>query len=435
MPRKRSESIKIIFAVFFILYVVSFFRCVFYPGGLWCIGWKAQVPFFAIQLFLIGTTKVYDNLLFSRILKLYVFFIILNMITCLIYRKQGLYVSFSAWFPFFLIFYYPFFKYLNISIRGWEKVLFSLFFILLIGYTLQNIFLTVELFHLDTGSIESLQYESRVRIWSSGILSLGGLYSLNRALCGKKIYYVFFIWMCIIIFLQGTRSTILGVAVITALMYFKINGFNWKVLGAATAAIAIVLVLSTQSLFQNKVDEIITRSETQSLDNSDYVRVGNINYHLNNHFIDGLEYFLGSGRTIILDGETPLYKAPSDYSRLRSSLAQDYHWFAADWGLLGLSWEVGIPFLIVFLSLFIAMYRKKVPKEYYYIGVWEIYLILTTGAFGETIYCHHNIVYHALALVILDQVCQKYPDVAEQNKINKTKKVLKYENCTPQPSV
>ena len=352
------------------------------------------------------------------------------MVTCLFFRKQGLYVSFTAWFPFLLIFYYPFFKYLNISIKGWESVLFILFFILLIGYTLQNIFLTVEFFYLDTG-IDFLQIESRVRIWSSSILSLGGIYSLNKALRGKRVYYLFFVWMCIIIFLQGTRSNIIGIALVSIVMYIRIVGFSWKMIGAAIAAFALLFVLSTQSIFQNKVEEIQTRSQTQSLNNSDYVRVLNFNYHMNNHFINGVEYFLGSGRTKILDDETPLSKAPSEYSRLRSSLAQNYHWYVADWGLLGLSWEVGIPFLIVFLSLFIAMYRKKVPKDYYYIGVWELYLILSTGLFGETIHCHHNIVFHALALVILDQVSQKYPSVTT----NKTKRFIQYENSYTQPAV
>lgn len=426
----RYESIKILFAVFFILYVVSFFRFALYPGGLWCIGWRAQLPFVAIQLFLLGTTKVYNHLLFPRLLKWYVLLMILNMVTCLFFRKQGLYVSFTAWFPFLLIFYYPFFKYLNISIKGWESVLFILFFILLIGYTLQNIFLTVEFFYLDTG-IDFLQIESRVRIWSSSILSLGGIYSLNKALRGKRVYYLFFVWMCIIIFLQGTRSNIIGIALVSIVMYIRIVGFSWKMIGAAIAAFALLFVLSTQSIFQNKVEEIQTRSQTQSLNNSDYVRVLNFNYHMNNHFINGVEYFLGSGRTKILDDETPLSKAPSEYSRLRSSLAQNYHWYVADWGLLGLSWEVGIPFLIVFLSLFIAMYRKKVPKDYYYIGVWELYLILSTGLFGETIHCHHNIVFHALALVILDQVSQKYPSVTT----NKTKRFIQYENSYTQPAV
>lgn len=173
MATSNKESVKILFTILFILYVVSFFHFILYPAGLWAIGWKLELPFIAIQIFLLVSTHIYKKILFRKLFKWYFILIVINMFTCLFFRKQGLLVSLYAWTPLLLIFYYPFFKYLRISTRGWEKVLFSLFIIILIGYTLQNIFLNTPLFVLNSTE-EQLENETRVRIWSNNILTLGG---------------------------------------------------------------------------------------------------------------------------------------------------------------------------------------------------------------------------------------------------------------------
>ena len=127
MATRQNESAKVLFAILFILYIVSFFKFILYPAGLWAISWKIELPFIAIQLFLLGATKVYKSILFQTYFRWYFILIVINIITCFIFRKQGFLVSFYAWMPLLLIYFYPFFKYLNISTKGWEKVLFILF--------------------------------------------------------------------------------------------------------------------------------------------------------------------------------------------------------------------------------------------------------------------------------------------------------------------
>lgn len=403
MATSNKESVKILFTILFILYVVSFFHFILYPAGLWAIGWKLELPFIAIQIFLLVSTHIYKKILFRKLFKWYFILIVINMFTCLFFRKQGLLVSLYAWTPLLLIFYYPFFKYLRISTRGWEKVLFSLFIIILIGYTLQNIFLNTPLFVLNSTE-EQLENETRVRIWSNNILTLGGFYCFNKYLCGKKLYLILFLWTAILIFLQGARTGIAGFALVSVIMYFKIRGLSWKVIPAAGLAAILLFFFARQQVFQNKVDEIVTRNETANMANDTYPRVTCFNYYMNEHFKSNLEYFWGSGKTVLIEGDTPLSKAPSEYSKLVSTNAALYHWYTADLGLLGLSWEAGIPFIVIFYLLFIAIIRKKVPQEYYYIGMWELFLLIVSTLLSESIYCQCNMVFHALALVILDRV-------------------------------
>ena len=419
MATRQNESAKVLFAILFILYIVSFFKFILYPAGLWAISWKIELPFIAIQLFLLGATKVYKSILFQTYFRWYFILIVINIITCFIFRKQGFLVSFYAWMPLLLIYFYPFFKYLNISTKGWEKVLFILFAIILVGYTLQNLFLNIPLFVLNS-SEEALENETRVRIWSNNILTLGGFYCFNKYLCGKKLYIFLFLWTAVLIFLQGARTGILGFGLVSIVMYFKIRGFSWKIVPAVAAVAVLLLFFSRQLIFQEKVEEIVTRNETANFDNDAYPRVTCFNYYINDHFKNGLEYFLGSGRTVLIEGDTPLSKAPSEYSKLVSSNAAYYHWYTADLGILGLSWEAGIPFIIVFYLLFIAIIRTKVPREYYYIGMWELFLLFVSTLLSESIYCQSNMIFHALALVILDRVAIRGPQKAVIKHVKKS---------------
>ena len=429
MATANNESVKVLFAILFILYVVSFFHFILYPAGLWAIGWKLELPFIVIQLFLLGSTKVYKNILFRKLFKWYFILIVVNIFTCFYFRGQGLLVSLYAWMPLLLIFYYPFFKLLNISSEGWERVLFILFLIILAGYTFQNFFLNIPLFVLNS-SEEALENETRVRIWSNNILTLGGFYCFNKYLCGKKIYIVLYFWTAILIFLQGARTGIAAFALVSVIMYFKIRGFSWKVIPAIGLVAVLLLFFSRQLIFQNKVEEIVTRNETANLSNDTYPRVTCFNYYINEHFKNGFEYFWGSGRTPLIEGDTPLSQAPSEYSKLVSTNAAIYHWYTADLGLLGLSWEAGIPFIIVFYLLFIAIIRKKVPKEYYYIGMWELFLLIVSTLLSESIYCQCNMVFHALALIILDRVAISEPQKSRKT-VSRTTNNNEYSNIKP----
>lgn len=402
MSKRPFFKMGIIVVVLFFLYIVSFFHIKVLPMAFWATGFKLQLPFYAAIIYTAISTKEYQRMMYKRLFKLYVFFIVLNFFTCYFYRGQSIFVSYNAWFPMLFFFLYPFFKCFKMSARDWEKVLFILFVIILLCYSLQYIFIHIQLFILDT-TFERLDAETRVRIFSDAILILGAFFSLNKFLCGQKKYIVFYIWASLIIFLQNFRMIMLMYSVVSVYMYIKVVGFNRKMWIAIPFVILLLFFFSKQTFVQEKMEELEYRSQSQSLDNSDYVRVLCFDHYMNYHFKSNWERFWGSGRTSNITVPSMLKDAPSNYSKYISEIGLLYHWYAYDWGLIGLSWEAGIPFMLVFIWLIISIIRAKVEKSYLYIGLWEFYLLLI-GVTNEQIFYHNNIVYQALVLVILDKV-------------------------------
>lgn len=401
---KGHERVKVWIAILFILYVVSFFRAFFYPVQLWAVNYKLWGPLLLIQIVLITNTHVYRGILFKKQFLWFFVFIFLNMFTCLLFREQSIFVSFRAWVSFFLILYYPLFKCLNLSSDSWEKVLFRIHQLLLIGFTLQYIFLDSGffLFSLENGEGQ-LDVETRVRIRNEGMLYLGAMYSLNKAFIGDKKQLVYFLWALLIIFLKSSRMVFLMFPIASFLMYIKVCGINKKLLYIIPALAVAIAVLSTTGFVQNKIEEIVIRQEKQNLDNDDYVRVGCLNYYFEDHYINNVERFLGSGRALFYNDIGSYNLAPSKYSKLVTQNYQLYHWFTEDWGLLGLLWEAGVPFMVAFFWLIISIIKFKVPREYQYIGYWELFSLLV-GLTYEVIYMHEHFIYQALALVIIDRV-------------------------------
>ena len=115
--------------------------------------------------------------------------------------------------------------------------------------------------------------------------------------------------------------------------------------------------------------------------------------------------FLGAGQPIF-DYNNPKATNYSKYSTYRSELANTYHFYPVDLGLIGLSWEAGIPFtcFLVFIMLFFAF--KKVDKQYYYLGLWEIMLVVI-GTTHPLCYYHNNLIYTAMVFTMIDIVSKK----------------------------
>ena len=399
-----------------ILTMVQFYRPFFFPQGLF--GGVKYLLFIAALLFFFtkGNNIFKVKTLLGNKIQWYAFLIALNCITCYLYRGQSIKLSLLSWESFFLMFFYPCFKSWDIPIHTWERVLERVFVILLCCYVLQYIFIDVEIFDLDS-AFDYLEKETRVRIYSSGLLTLGCLYSWNKLLTakrGKRKYLILFVVSLLMVFLQGFRMLIASLGLMIFIMFVRINRFKIK----NYIAIAVILFVTysiaiSMPIVQNKVDEIINRNETANLDNDDYVRVLSFNYFTNEHFKNALEHILGSGLTFIsvetsADGKSYIGKnIGSEYSKTMSQIAAWYHFYHVDWGLVGLTWVAGLPFTIFFIFILIYFARKKVGENYYYLGMWE-YMVIISGLTNPISYYHHNIIYHALVFVIIDLAHNEY---------------------------
>lgn len=386
-----------------ILFLVSFFHLEILPWRVWERNYRMLFIIPILAIFLCKGRYRFSNFTEHKFIFWYFFFIVLNCITCLIFREQSIFVSLLGWKSFFLILFIPTFMSWKLTIKQWEKVLESVFVIILFCYIIQYIFLDVEIFRLDKVR-DFLEVETRVRIFSDGILFLGSLYSLNKFFTTKLKfkYSILYIASIFIIFMQGFRMLILGMIICSILLYFRINGFSKKIFIALFSLFILSSIAIELPIVQNKIDEIINRNENSNFENDDYVRVLLIDYFYNDHFKNNLELFLGSGMTKLAvdESKTEISQPLSKYARYRSQLAAYNHFYPADVGLIGLSWEAGIPFTITFILLLISMARKKVDKDYFYLGLFEFFCIIVGGTHAMC-YWHNNIIYHVLVFVII----------------------------------
>lgn len=398
--------------ILLILYLVLFYKL---SGSQWWIfstGYRFLIGEIILLIILKQGNLFKEDILFPRIFKGYALLLIINCITCYYFRGQSLLVSLLGWESFLLIFFYPIFKSWKISIEIWEHILYVLFIIILIGYILQNIFPNALIFALDKW--RGYTEETRVRIYSDAILYLGTLYCWNKFLVFKKWkFLILYVIAFFIIFLQGYRILIASTLIVSIILYYRIYSFSKSIFFIILFLSISLYAVQYIPIVQNKVDEMINRTERDKDDGDNLVRLMNINYVYNEHFKSNTELFLGSGMPVLYiyrdetTGKSYVKESYSKYSKEMSELGAYNHFYTVDLGLWGLSWVAGIPFVLLFLYLLIRVIKLKVDPEYYYIGMYGL-LVILCSATNALCYKHHNIIFLALALVIVDLANKKH---------------------------
>lgn len=341
----------------------------------------------------------------DKLLFYYGFFIVLNCITCYVFRRQSGIVTLQAWVPFLIIYLYPVMRTWNLSLEEWQKIIILLFIYYAIGYILQFIFNKTMILYMSSTWDKFLR-EGRIRIFSEGILYLGTLLFWNKYLLKKKvIFLLLFILGVLLIFLTRFRLIIVTFPIVLLYIYFKINGFSWKIISYSIIIVLTINVASHLQVVQKAIDEMYERNEKSNLDNENYARVVGFDYFTKNHFKSNVEYFLGSGMAVLaVDAEKQeVHNSPSQYSRKMSRLGAYSHIFTVDWGLLGLSWVAGIPFVLILILILLKVILTKIPNDYLYLRGYCIFVLLI-GLFNPMVYYHKNIFFLAIILTILDQV-------------------------------
>lgn len=411
MKRNSTAWVK---PLLVILVIVQFFRLDFIYDYLNFIYSGYRVIWLFVILFILSYNKkrdpIFNRLMFPKLLIGYFILILINCISCLYFRQQPLSISMLAWAPFFPLIFYPCFKSWNLHVATWEKTLFYLFLIILLGYTLQNIFSQYQLFQLDI-TWDKFIRTGRVRIKSDGILYLGLLFCWNKYLCyNKNKYLILALLAFLMVFLQGYRILIVTVIIVCVLLYHKINGLKRKTLILLIIVPMVADVALRFDFINEKFEEMIERNEDQTFENEDYVRVLDLEYFYNDHFLNNAEFILGSGMPVLAvdleNKEVKKTKLSSIYSQYMSQLGAYFHMFTVDLGIVGLSWIAGIPFTLLLVFLLISIYRKDIGKEYLYLGGYCL-LSLLCGFTNGLLYKGYDMVYIALILVILDLILIK----------------------------
>ncbi len=418
--------IRIFFAtkaniIFFILWILCFHNFVLFPHELVPLNDLKilSIIFVFLLIYFIEKDKycLYTSVFKIHMDKLSLLILLLSIINCFVsyyYRGQEFFETIKHWGIIFLLFlYYPF-RLFFLKSKGWESVILYLFIILLVVEVIMMVVPELLLFDMTSGN-EKFENENRIRIYGDGALVLGNILSFNKALIEKKriVYWFLYAFSFICIFLSGFRGVIVGCLLVYVYMLMKLKMLKIKygIIGAA-----IIFVMSFVPAVQERVNEMIERNEDATYDNDKYVRVVSIAYYYNEYFKSRYELFFGSGmvQRIVKNSSTEMggdYEYKSKYSKDVSYMSIKYHFYPVDWGLIGLSWEAGIPVVLIIYGLTFYLVFKKTPKQYYYISAWALLQLLIS--FNNPLMYHfHNMIFYAIVLVIFEKVVY-----LEKNKI------------------
>ena len=386
---------------------------------------EKRLFFFIVFLCLIGyneikknRTKTIFDKTFDRLMILLVVSVFLNCFSCLYYRDQTVWETMFNWSPILLLFlFYPL-SILKLSIKNWENVLYVLFLINLSIRLLLTLYPpSISLFQLDV-SYDKFANDQRLRLFSDGILFLGNLYCLNKSLTQKKhsvLFLCLYITSLMQILLMGFRTVISASVIISILMFLKcMKKMGGVSMFFVTVVLLLLFFLSNLFIVQYRVDEILNRNRTANFSNEEYVRVLLLDYYYTDYFKSNTEMILGSGmvKRVVSDKKSKLLY-PSEYSKEVSTYSDVYHFYPVDMGLIGLSWEAGIPAVIVMIILCCVLIFNKQDDEYLYIRGWGLFLLLISITV-PFYYYNKNILFTVIVLIIFMKLkCGKLVQVNE----------------------
>lgn len=397
--------------VLLVLFLFCFFDFAYLPVGLSLK--NDRKLFFALAFLLvlgIGSYKHSVTVFGKRLNYLFALlfiFAIINCISCYYFRHQLPWTTFYHWSPIFLIFlYYPL-RSLHLSVMSWEKILLSLLMIEMFAEIVQTLFPELYLFKMTSG-IEKFKNELRVRIYGNAILYIGSLFCLNKALISderKALYWMLYLLSLLLIFLGGYRIVLFANLVSSLIMLYRIKAFGVKMFFVSLSFLFIGFLLVNSSLGNFRLKELMERNEDANFENTDYIRIFTLNYYLYDYFMSPIEMALGSGMVnrSFTEADDFVQKYESNYSRQVSEYSIRYHIFPIDWGLLGFSWEGGIPATIILIIIALMLIFSKTDKKYLYLSAWGIFVLLFSVTNGRY-YSHHNLIYTAILLVICEKL-------------------------------
>lgn len=338
-------------------------------------------------------------------------FLTLNTFTCYYYRGQTPLQTVQTvwWVTLNGILVYFILQRFRFSEHKVEKLISKLYIIFCLCYLVQFIIFPTQIFRILANGGEQMRF----RMLGQLIVSLGFFFHLNRLILFKKRYDIFKVFLGLLIFLLlGFRSMLAAVVLASIYMFYRINGLSTKLVKsffiAALLAIPIYFLPITQEVIQNMVE----RQKNDNFDNDDYIRWVEWDYYNNHHFKSYFERILGSG----IPKEGSQYGKSIKVSQ-EVPMSHMFQW--VDWGIIGLSWIIGIPAVLCLLIIIFKAIFSGLPKESVYLSVWYVFLLLTSVTTIE-FFRSGSFIFNGIALYLIDLKKKKYNGKAHKGLCYRT---------------
>lgn len=373
-----------------LLYIFAIFFCFRFMGI-----FELPSTTMSICLMLMGFLNFKKGLPFNKYIILIFACLLLNFFSCLYFNGQPLMDSFRASNEFYSLSLFWFFYSWKFDLKQWEKTLWWICLCFGLCYIIQYIAFPHIIFggQIRTGSIEQ-----RMALYGQGLASFSVIFGLNKYLTTHKIKYIAIILTGIFaVFGCGYRTMLLALIISTLLLITKLGVSKRIIVSFSFIAIVFYFFLSNADLIQSQFANMMNRQESLSdrgFEND--IRYINLIYHYTEYFKSPIELFLGSGMPF----------KDSVYGNYQSNIIIDtYGFFYADWGLIGLSWMIGIPAVLIMLVYSYCIFRTKVPKEYLYIGIYFFNIMISSITTHE-FYIHQNYVVQAILFCVFTKILE-----------------------------
>ena len=339
-----------------------------------------------------------EKLCFRRVLLFLLISLIFNMVSCYIYQGQEFWDSIKAMAFFYYIFFYFIICYLSPSVNSlvtsitWLSLIFNTLYILQF-YLLQR---GITFLPVDETSIY-LGEGARFHMIGSGLASLSIFLGVNQFLSHKrKLYLLLSISGIFVLLLMAFRTMVVLSLLFVVLELFLVKGVKKSTFVYFILFGVLLLVTLQIPVVADKIEYMWEKQFGQgtehSFSNKEYIRWVTLAYYYNDHFHDSLEMFLGSGYPVV-NG--------SYYKNIETSL-----WsigiFWMDWGILGLSWMIGIPAVLSMLYYSFKVYKIKSDQAFFFLPIWFLYMILSSITTAE-FFRQGNFIIQALCLYLAER--------------------------------
>lgn len=252
----------------------------------------------------------------------------------------------------------------------------------------------------------------RFRAVGSALAAWAYFYGLNGVLVSQKKSFLKVLLLVLglaVILLMSFRTMVAGLMLCTLVMVIKVNGLKSGLFKYLFLLFVAIVVAYNVPTVQKKIDYMIEKQQgDQTLANDDYIRWINFYYHLDENTKDDVEYYLGVG--LNADKNSSLC--------IKEDNLMEQHLSWVDWGLIGLSWQVGLLTVLGMLLYSFKVIKFRFEPEQVCISVFFLYLVLisiTTLEFART----GNFVVQALVLYLATYYIKKQ----NKNKIINHEKI------------
>lgn len=316
---------------------------------------------FFLLLLMFGGFHTYwkDKTPYTKPVLLYCIFLTLSFVYSMFVHQQNIMTAIGYCYLYYgPLFYFVMLKY-RPTFKQAEKFIVALSVIFCICYIIQYLVFPIIIFRGADNDLTINQNEFRMRLPGSLCCYILLFYGMNRFLITKDARKLLLTLLGFIpIIIMGFRSLLAGsIAGIFLMIPFVVRSMRKTIVFVIIAAGLAYGGMQT-ILVQDKLEEMMRRQDSnQTFDNTNYVRYLSLAYYWN-FFDHPGEKLIGAG--IPIDISTK-YRRDVDY-------AAEYHgYYWVDLGIIGLSFVIGIPAVLLLLYMYIYSIWNAKSKEVQYI--------------------------------------------------------------------